>query len=122
MKFDMSAAWNEATRLMAANRDVLLIVAGVFFFQRNRISKEKARSEELLLNILPGPVAERLKQNEKNIADGFADPVVGFKDMPLTTTEWYCKGVGLVKLERTEPANSTFLAGGKTTLELLEWN
>lgn len=52
----------------------------------------------------------------------FADPVVGFKDMPLTTTEWYCKGVGLVKVERTEPANSTFLAGGKTTLELLEWN
>jgi len=52
----------------------------------------------------------------------FADPVVGFKDMPLTTTEWYCKGVGLVKLERSEPANSTFLAGGKTTLELLEWN
>ena len=52
----------------------------------------------------------------------FADPVVGFKDMPLTTTEWYCKGVGLVKVERTEPANSTVLAGGKTTLELLEWN
>ncbi len=32
MKFDMSAAWNEAVRLMAANRDVLLVVAGVFFF------------------------------------------------------------------------------------------
>ncbi|MFN6935735.1 MAG: glycerophosphoryl diester phosphodiesterase membrane domain-containing protein [Tsuneonella sp.] len=32
MKFDMSAAWNEATRMMAANRDVLLVVAGVFFF------------------------------------------------------------------------------------------
>ena len=27
-----------------------------------------------------------------------------------------------LKVERTEPANSTFLAGGKTTLELLEWN
>ncbi len=52
----------------------------------------------------------------------FADPVVGFKDMPLATTEWYCKGVGLVKAERTEPANSTFLTGGKMTLELLEWN
>ena len=52
----------------------------------------------------------------------FADPVVGFKDMPLATTEWYCKGVGLVKVERTEPANSTFLTGGKMTLELLEWN
>lgn len=52
----------------------------------------------------------------------FADPVVGFKDMPLTTTEWYCKGVGLVKLQRTEPAQSSFLAGGTMTLELLEWN
>ncbi|MES2718329.1 MAG: hypothetical protein V4795_21345 [Pseudomonadota bacterium] len=52
----------------------------------------------------------------------FADPVVGFRDMPLTTTEWYCKGVGLVKLQRSEPANSTFLNGGTMTLELLEWN
>ncbi len=32
MKFDMSAAWNEAIRLMAANRQVVAIVAGVFFF------------------------------------------------------------------------------------------
>ncbi len=32
MKFDMSAAWSEAMRLIAANRDVVLIVAGVFFF------------------------------------------------------------------------------------------
>ena len=52
----------------------------------------------------------------------FADPVVGFKDMPLTTTEWYCKGVGLVKVQRSEPANSTFLTGGTMTLELIEWN
>ena len=32
MKFDMSAAWDEVTRLLSANRQVLLIVAGVFFF------------------------------------------------------------------------------------------
>jgi hypothetical protein len=32
MKFDMSAAWSEAMRLIGANRDVLLVVAGVFFF------------------------------------------------------------------------------------------
>jgi hypothetical protein len=52
----------------------------------------------------------------------FADPVVGFKDMPLLTTEWYCKGVGLVKLERQEPTdNATFLQGGKLVMELTEW-
>ena len=32
MKFDMGAAWNEAVRLIAANRQVITIVAGVFFF------------------------------------------------------------------------------------------
>jgi hypothetical protein len=51
----------------------------------------------------------------------FADPVVGWRDMPFTTTEWYCKGVGLVKLQRREPAQSTFLTGGVVTLELTEW-
>lgn len=40
---------------------LMVLLAGVFFTQRNRISKEKARSEELLLNILPEEVAEELK-------------------------------------------------------------
>jgi len=51
----------------------------------------------------------------------FADPVAGFRDMPISTTEWYCKGVGLVKLQRNEPARSTFLTGGTVTLELTSW-
>lgn len=52
----------------------------------------------------------------------FADPVAGWRDLPLTTTEWYCPGTGLVKLVRTEPANSTFLTGGTLTMELTEWH
>jgi hypothetical protein len=32
MKLDMSRAWNDALRLLASNRQVILIVAGVFFF------------------------------------------------------------------------------------------
>ncbi|MEZ4789808.1 MAG: adenylate/guanylate cyclase domain-containing protein [Flavobacteriales bacterium] len=40
---------------------LVALFAIVFFTQRNRISKEKARSEELLLNILPEEVAEELK-------------------------------------------------------------
>ena len=51
----------------------------------------------------------------------FADPVAGWRDMPLTTTEWYCKGPGLVKLVREEPANSTFLTGGTLTMDLMAW-
>jgi hypothetical protein len=51
----------------------------------------------------------------------FADPVVGWRDMPLTTLEWYCRGVGLVRVQRSEPANSTFLMGGVMTMELMSW-
>ncbi|MFG5407535.1 hypothetical protein ABXN37_04680 [Piscinibacter sakaiensis] len=51
----------------------------------------------------------------------FADPTAGWKDLPLTTTEWYCPGVGLVKLERDEPASSAFLSGGRLTMELSAW-
>ena len=40
---------------------IVLLFAAVFFKQRNRISKEKKRSEELLLNILPEETAEELK-------------------------------------------------------------
>ena len=32
MKFSMSTAWNEAMAMFSANREVLLIVAGIFFF------------------------------------------------------------------------------------------
>lgn len=40
---------------------IVLLFAGVFLSQRNRISKEKKRSDELLLNILPYEIAEELK-------------------------------------------------------------
>jgi len=32
MKFDMSLAWNEAVAMIRANAEVLLVVAGIFFF------------------------------------------------------------------------------------------
>jgi hypothetical protein len=51
----------------------------------------------------------------------YADPVVGWRDMPLTTTEWYCDGIGLVRLVREEPAQATFLTGGTLTMELVAW-
>lgn len=51
----------------------------------------------------------------------YADPATGWRDMPLTTTEWYCAGVGLVRMERSEPAKLAFLTGGTRTLELESW-
>src|SRR5439155_584289 len=45
------------------------------------LTVEQDRSEKLLLNILPGPIAERLKNSDQAIADGFADVTVMFADI-----------------------------------------
>lgn len=50
------------------------------------LQAEQERSERLLLNILPGPIAERLKQDQGTIADGFADVTVMFADIVNFTT------------------------------------
>jgi len=50
------------------------------YFERAR-DREHARSERLLLNVLPAPVAERLKQEDRVIADAFEDVAVLFADI-----------------------------------------
>ncbi|MEQ8962545.1 MAG: adenylate/guanylate cyclase domain-containing protein [Coleofasciculus sp. C2-GNP5-27] len=42
---------------------------------------EQEKSERLLLNILPEPIAERLKQNQSCIADGFTEVTILFADI-----------------------------------------
>jgi class 3 adenylate cyclase len=59
---------------------VVLLFAGVFFRQRNRISKEKKRSDELLLNILPEETAEELKATGTAKAKSFDLVSVLFTD------------------------------------------
>lgn len=59
---------------------VVLIFAAVFFRQRNRISKEKKRSDELLLNILPAETAEELKTTGSAKAKQFDSVTVLFTD------------------------------------------
>ena len=49
--------------------------------QSQAVALEKDLSERLLLNILPEPIAIRLKRQETNIADGHADVTVMFADI-----------------------------------------
>ena len=56
-----------------------------FVRERERIHAEleveRAKSERLLLNVLPPPIAARLKEEEGVIADGFEDASVLFADI-----------------------------------------
>jgi class 3 adenylate cyclase len=45
------------------------------------IAMEKDKSERLLLNILPQPIAEQLKENSSHIANGFAEATILFADI-----------------------------------------
>ena len=49
--------------------------------QVQALAAEKARAEELLLNVLPESIAERLKSGQRPIADGFAQVSVLFADI-----------------------------------------
>lgn len=48
---------------------------------RRELQDEKDKSEQLLLNILPQPIADRLKQKTDTIADQFAEVTVLFADI-----------------------------------------
>ncbi|CAN5174386.1 hypothetical protein BH18GEM1_BH18GEM1_14410 [soil metagenome] len=55
--------------------------ARINFLSRLQIEEERARSENLLLNILPPSIAERLKADEGTIADRHAETSVLFADI-----------------------------------------
>ncbi len=50
--------------------------------QKNRVIQSKNQeNEQLLLNVLPAPIANRLRGGEQGIADGFAEVTVAFADL-----------------------------------------
>jgi adenylate cyclase len=69
-------------------QDVTLRVGNAVYAKRLRdqLQAEKEKSEQLLLNILPRPIAERMKKGETNIADNFPDVTVLVADLVGFTT------------------------------------
>jgi guanylate cyclase len=56
----------------------------VYFSARHfvtRLAEERERSEKLLLNVLPAPIAERLKRTQEIIADRYESVTVAFSDL-----------------------------------------
>jgi adenylate cyclase len=64
-------------------QDLTLRVGNAVYAKRLRdhLEIEKQKSEQLLLNILPRPIAERMKRGEINIADSFPDVTVLVADL-----------------------------------------
>jgi len=62
--------------------------------ERDMLQIEQLKSEKLMLNILPKPIAERLKRNEVNIAGSYENVTVLFSDL-----------VGFTKMSSTKSAD-----------------
>lgn len=63
---------------LGASSSFVIVVLYYFIAQRDRL---KERSEELLLNVLPALIAERLKRGETRIADTCTDVSIVFADI-----------------------------------------
>ena len=87
---------SQATSMLFFGMNIVGPAVAIFFSMMyfvNAFQREHARSEALLLNILPEPIARRLKAGEAVIADGYSDVTILFADI-----------VGFTKLAaRTEP-------------------
>ncbi|HTD91934.1 MAG TPA: adenylate/guanylate cyclase domain-containing protein, partial [Burkholderiales bacterium] len=75
-----------------AMSSIIYVLVSYFMRQREKLQAaldeehlllmaEQVQSERLLLNILPAPIAERLKASHDTIADGFANVTVMFADI-----------------------------------------
>ena len=60
---------------------VAAAVAKQFASALKTLAEEQAKSERLLLNILPAAIAQQLKQEERTIADSFPEVTVMFADI-----------------------------------------
>ena len=64
-------------------QDLTLRVANAAYTKRlfDQLQTERQRSERLLLNTLPQPIAERMKRGEENIADQYSEVTVLLADL-----------------------------------------
>lgn len=63
-----------------------ILVAALFLNQKNRLSKEKSRSDDLLLNILPHEIAQELKDHGKAKARKYDQVSILFTDFKEFTS------------------------------------
>jgi hypothetical protein len=62
-----------------------------------------------------------LKVSGRAVIKLYVDALGVWDDVPLTSMEWYCPNVGLVKLVRLEKSPSKLVRGGELTMQLVAW-
>jgi guanylate cyclase len=77
-----------ATRTQIASNNMIMlgfIVAAAGIYLLRQVDYFRRRADNLLLNILPGPIALRLKESSETIADAYGEVTVLFADIVGST-------------------------------------
>lgn len=75
-----------------------------------------------VVQVPAGTFTRCLQLEGSGLLNVLADARIGASPVPVTHTEWYAPGVGLVKLERTESLDTQQIVGGKVSMELLRFD
>lgn len=93
-------AWLVTVFFVANIGTILGVAFGLLASYSRQLAAERARSERLLLNVLPPSIAERLREREETIADQYEAATVLFADVvnstPLTVELSPAEMVGLL--------------------------
>ena len=97
---------------------------------RERFSQDDSKRVALHLKVAAldetvevpaGRFEKCLKLEGTGLLNVLADARIGASEVPVTHTEWYAPGVGLVKLVRTETLETQAIVGGTITMELTDF-
>ena len=78
---DIGTTNDLSMRVKVKGEDELSSLANTINWMLEKIAKEQEKAENLLLNILPEPIAAQLKQNQKAIAENFDEVTILFADI-----------------------------------------
>ncbi|MGQ0698043.1 MAG: hypothetical protein ACT4PZ_07345 [Panacagrimonas sp.] len=97
---------------------------------RERFSLDESKRIELRMQVAAlddvvevpaGKFEHCLRLEGEGLIHVLADARLGASPVPITHTEWYAPGVGLVKLLRTETLDTEQIVGGTVEMQLLEF-
>ncbi len=83
--------------------------------------KMTVASLDAVVDVPAGRFENCLRLDGQGVLNVLADARIGASEVPVTQTEWYAPGVGLVMLERTEKLDTPQIVGGKVRMQLLSF-
>ncbi|MGQ0529750.1 MAG: hypothetical protein ACT4PG_08075, partial [Panacagrimonas sp.] len=115
-------AWEVETRPYILERAVPFRERFSQDHSKRIVLRMQVASLDDVVEVPAGTFTRCLQLEGSGLLNVLADARIGASPVPVTHTEWYAPGVGLVKLERTEWLDTQQIVGGKISMELLRFD